>query len=124
MPVSVATGLVGYPSYSQYGVLFQSVFNPDIRFRDTVYLQTGMPAQAITAGGTASTQVLSTQATGTQASTGQVSTTQAAGGTPPASGLWVVQNVRHDLQTERPDGPWFTTVEAARPDFAGQAFAK
>lgn len=96
--ISVASGLVGYPSYSQYGVLFHSMFNPDILFRDTVCLQTGAPAQQ---GG---------------AQVGDVP--------PPTSGLWVVQSVRHDLQTEQPDGPWFTTVEAARPDFAGQALAE
>ncbi|GAA3686284.1 MULTISPECIES: baseplate hub protein [Acetobacter] len=115
-PVSVATGLVGYPSYSQYGVAFQTVFNPDIRFRDTVSLQTGTATQA-TAGGAAG--FASTQAGSAQAS--QMRT----GGSPlPTGGLWVVQNVHHDLQTERPDGSWFTTVEAARPDFAGQAFAR
>ncbi|WP_338331992.1 baseplate hub protein [Acetobacter sp. LMG 32666] len=122
LPVSVATGLVGYPSYSQYGVQFQSVFNPNIRFRDTVYLQTGTSAQATTGG--ASTSPQAGAQVGTQGSTAQASTLQATGGAPPACGLWVVQNVRHDLQTERPDGPWFTTVEAARPDFAGQAFAR
>lgn len=93
VPVSADTGLLGYPSYSQYGVQFQTVFNPGIRYRDTVCLQTGTAPQA-------------------------------TGVTLPASGLWVVQSVRHDLQTELPDAPWFTTVEAARPDFAGQAFAK
>ena len=101
--ISVATGLVGYPSYSQYGVLFQTVFNPDIRFRDTVSLQTAAIART---------------------SAVQANTAQASGGMLPANGMWVVQNVRHDLQTERPEGPWFTTVEAARPDFAGQAFAR
>ncbi|MDE7547893.1 hypothetical protein PY793_07820 [Acetobacter fabarum] len=114
-PVSVATGLVGYPSYSQYGVMFRTVFNPDIRFRDTVHLQTGTAAYAAAGGGApASTRTAPAQS-------GQMRT---GGGMLPASGLWVVQNVRHDLQTERPDGLWFTTVEAARPDFAGQAFAR
>lgn len=105
--ISVASGLVGYPSYSQYGVLFQSVFNPDILFRDTVCLQTGVPARQ---GGAQAGAALSGGAQG-----GDVP--------PPTSGMWVVQSVRHDLQTEQPGGPWFTTVEAARPDFAGQAFA-
>ncbi|MFT8815496.1 baseplate hub protein [Acetobacter fabarum] len=115
-PVSVATGLVGYPSYSQYGVVFQTVFNPDIRFRDTVSLQTGTATQA-TAGGVAGLA-------STQAGPAQASQMRTGGGTLPTGGLWVVQNVRHDLQTEQPDGSWFTTVEAARPDFAGQAFAR
>ncbi|MFT8419397.1 MAG: hypothetical protein ABF636_11305 [Acetobacter sp.] len=112
--ISVATGLVGYPSYSQYGVAFHTVFNPALRFRDTVSLQTGLYAQGV-AG----------QGAGTQPVGGaQVSSTQAGGSALPASGLWVVQRVRHELQTEQPGGPWFTTVEAARPDFAGQIFAR
>lgn len=106
LPVSVDTGLIGYPSYSQYGVTFHTVFNPNIRFRDTVYLQTGPSSQAVLQG---------------RRTTGGA---QATGVTVPASGLWVVQSVRHALQTELPDAPWFTTVEAARPDFAGQAFAR
>lgn len=112
--ISVATGLVGYPSYSQYGVAFQSVFNPSIRFRDTVSVQMGVSAQATT-GLTGRSGVASSQPAGS---------TQVGGIALPASGLWVVQRVRHDLQTEQPDGPWFTTVEAARPDFAGQSFAR
>ncbi len=120
--VSVATGLVGYPSYSQYGVSFLSVFNPAIRFRDTVRVQTGTPAQGASGGSAATARTTAPQATASQGG-GAQSPTQTVAALP-ASGVWVVQNVRHDLQTEQPDGPWFTTVEAARPDFAGQAFAR
>ena len=119
--VSVAPGLVGYPSYSQYGVLFQTVFNPDILFRDTVCLQTGAP----TPQGAGQASAAQTGTTGVSGQTGSTSAgaTQAGDVPLPTRGMWVVQSVRHDLQTEQPDGPWFTTVEAARPDFAGQAYA-
>ncbi|MFT8783563.1 baseplate hub protein [Acetobacter syzygii] len=133
--VNVQTGLVGYPSYSQYGVVFQTVFNPSIRYRDTVCLQTGTAALAAQPTSTqtvagqqpaqgALTQDALTQGISTQGQSGQGQGARASGVMVPASGLWVVQNVRHDLQTERPGGAWFTTVEAARPDFAGQAFAR
>lgn len=120
--VSVATGLVGYPSYSQYGVLFQTVFNPDILFRDTVCLQTGgFTPQG--AGQASAAQTGTTAGVSGQTGSTPAGATQAGDVPLPTRGMWVVQSVRHDLQTEQPDGPWFTTVEAARPDFAGQAYA-
>lgn len=92
VPVSAATGLIGYPAYSQYGVALRMLFHPGIGFRDTISLQsTGSSVRGITL---------------------------------PATGLWVVQGVRHSLQSGRAQGPWFTMIEAARPDLAGQGFAQ
>jgi hypothetical protein len=92
VPVSVATGLIGYPAYSQYGVGLRMLFNPGIGFRDTISLQSaGSSAQGVAL---------------------------------PATGLWVVQSVQHRLQSGRTQGPWFTLIEAARPDLAGQGFAQ
>lgn len=36
---------------------------------------------------------------------------------PKTSGLWRVQNMRHELSTETPGGQWFTTVMLAEPGF-------
>lgn len=92
VPVSAATGLIGYPAYSQCGVTLRMLFNPGIGFRDTISLQSdGSAAQGVSL---------------------------------PATGLWVVQGVRHVLQSAHSQGPWFTLIEAARPDLAGQGFAQ
>ncbi|MBO1325338.1 hypothetical protein K2X14_11635 [Acetobacter sp. TBRC 12305] len=99
--VSAATGMIGYPAYSQYGVDVQTLFNPAIGFRSTLKLNSAYsPAAWVNKYG----QLRS-----------------ATGGTiyPPSNGLWVVQRLQHDLQSEVPDGPWVTTLTAARPEFAG-----
>ena len=35
----------------------------------------------------------------------------------PAAGIWIVKNLVYDLESEMPDGKWFTDVEAAAPGF-------
>ncbi|MBO1326044.1 hypothetical protein K2X14_10240 [Acetobacter sp. TBRC 12305] len=104
--ISAATGLIGYPSYSQYGVGFRSVFTPSIGFRDLVRLDSPYSPAAWANGA------------------GQVGSVAGGGILPPSNGVWVVQSVAHDLQSETPGGAWTTTVEAARPSLAGQNFAQ
>ncbi|MFT9016572.1 MAG: hypothetical protein ABF990_12665 [Acetobacter sp.] len=104
--ISATTGLIGYPSYSQYGVGFQTVFAPSINFRDRVRLDSPF-SPAVAANGA-----------------GSVGGVSGSGMVPPSNGVWVVQSVAHDLQSETPEGAWTTTIEAARPDLAGQNFAQ
>ncbi|KXV60670.1 hypothetical protein AD948_04395 [Acetobacter senegalensis] len=101
--VSADTGMVGYPNYSQGGVLVQTLFNPGINFRNTIKLQSEYsPAAWVN-------------------NYGQLrEVAGAASMYPPSNGLWVVQKIEHDLQTETPGGPWFTMLEAQRPEFAGR----
>ena len=99
--VSPATGLIGYPSYSQYGVALRTVFNPDIHFRGGIRLDSGTATAGVAPSGTSATPALHQ----------------------PASGVWVVSRLMHDLQAEVPGGTWMTDMEAARPDRAGQGFA-
>ncbi len=101
--VSASTGMIGYPNYSQGGVLVQTLFNPNINFRDTIKLESDYsPAAWVN-------------------NNGQLrSLGEAASIYPPSNGLWVVQKIEHDLQTELPDGPWFTMLEAQRSELAGK----
>lgn len=106
--VSADTGMIGYPNYSQGGVLIQTLFNPDVNFRDTIKLESEYaPAAWVN-------------------NNNQLRAIDGSNSTiPPSNGLWVVQKIEHDLQTELPDGPWFTMMEAQRPEFAGKiAFAR
>ncbi|MFT8723549.1 MAG: hypothetical protein ABF759_13400 [Acetobacter malorum] len=98
--ISSENGLIGYPGYSQGGVGLQCLFNPIIGFRSTIKLKSEYsPAAWMNTSG---------QLKGL------------AGGTiyPPSNGLWVVQRMQHNLQTEEPGGVWITTIEAARPELA------
>lgn len=103
LEISSSTGLIGYPSYSQYGVTLRTVFNPEIAFHDTFKLSSQYsPAAWVNAYG----QMRSVD--GSQNIY------------PPSNGQWVVLRLQHDLQTEEENGSWFTFIEAARPEIAGQ----
>ena len=73
--VDATTGLVGFPSYNDKGVVFSTLFNPSLRVN------------------------------------GPVNLTSAAS---PANGQWYPFNITHDLESELPDGRWFSHVEAQR----------
>lgn len=75
LDISEKTGLVGFPSFNDRGVLFTSLFNPSLRVNGPVNVQ---------------------------------SIEQ------PACGTWYPYNVTHDLESEMPDGRWFSHVEAQR----------
>lgn len=98
--VSSDNGLIGYPSYSQGGVGLQCLFNPSIAFRSTIKLKSQYsPAAWVN-------------------DSGQLKSLAGGAIYPPSNGLWVVQRMQHDLQTEEPGGPWVTTIEAARPELS------
>lgn len=100
--VSSDNGLIGYPSYSQGGVGLQCLFNPSIGFRSTIKLKSQYsPAAWVN-------------------DSGQLKSLAGGSIYPPSNGLWVVQRMQHDLQTEEPGGPWVTTIEAARPELSGR----
>ena len=101
--ISSEKGLIGYPNYSQGGVSLQCLFNSTIGLFSTIKLTSQYsPAAWVNNNG----QLLSQPGY--------------AAVYPPSNGLWVVQRVQHDIQTEVPGGPWLTTLEAARPEMAGQ----
>ncbi|ATJ90555.1 hypothetical protein HK16_09945 [Acetobacter senegalensis] len=81
--VSSETGLIGYPSWSAGGLAVRMLFNPQVSFNSVISLQSRC------------------QPAGWGAQSGPVTT-----------GLWVVTQVRHSLQSETPHGAWFTDIVA------------
>jgi len=94
--VTKNSGLIGYPAYSQSGVQFASLFNPNITYWSPVYLEaTYLPAGWVKAAQTQTPQLAST-------------------------GYWIPFSVTHALESEIPGGRWFTYVEAVSAAFAQQ----
>ena len=101
--VSAARGMIGYPSYTQGGVRLQTIFNPTLNFRDTIKLESDYAPAAW------------------ENRNGQLNAlTKDNTRYPPSNGMWVIQTLQHDLQTEEPGGQWFSYIEAQRPDMVGQ----
>ncbi|MFT8814366.1 baseplate hub protein [Acetobacter fabarum] len=102
--VSSDNGLIGYPNYSQGGVGLQCLFNPSIGFRSTIKLKSQYsPAAWVN-------------------DSGQLNSLAGGSIYPPSNGLWIVQRMQHDLQSEEPNGVWLTTIEAARPEMYGSVY--
>lgn len=94
--ISRKTGLVGYPAYSNYGVSFTSLFDHRLQFMSTFELESDyLPAAWV------------------NNQSGQVAPM-------PANGTWVPTMVTHELDSEIPQGRWFTRVEAIRTDYEGK----
>jgi len=93
--VSAKTGMIGYPAYSNYGVSLVTLFDHRLQFMNTFAIDSAyLPAAWV-----------NNQA-------GQVAPM-------PVNGTWVAQMVTHELDSEIPNGRWFTRVEAMRTDYAG-----
>lgn len=92
--VSKSSGLIGYPAYSDAGVMFQCLFNPYIRYYTPVRLQSDYaPAGWV------------------DNKNGQLPQ-----GASPASSTWLPYVIEHTLESEIPDGQWQTFVGAVRGD--------
>lgn len=90
--ISAKSGLIGYPAYSDAGVLFECLFNPYIRYNSPVQLESEYaPA------GWVNNQ------------NGQMPSSST-----PANGIWMPYIIEHTLESEIPDGQWSTFVGAVR----------
>lgn len=74
--ISPDTGMVGYPVFSDSGVIINSLFIPNIRNGAQVMVQSSLT---------------------------------------PACGVWNVRGVVHSLESETPNGQWFTQLACGRP---------
>lgn len=74
--ISPATGLVGYPRYTKYGMDIVSLFNPQVRFGSQVQVESILKG---------------------------------------ASGTFSVIGVIHNLQSQTPNGNWFTAMRLVDP---------
>lgn len=92
--ISSESGLIGYPAYSDAGVLFECLFNPKIRYNSPLRLKSDYaPAGWV------------------DNQNGQVPAQ-----TSPANGIWTPYIIEHNLESEVPDGQWTTFVGATRGD--------
>lgn len=74
--VSPETGMVGYPIFSDSGVVINSLFIPNIRNSEQIEVESSLI---------------------------------------PSCGIWNVRGVVHTLESEIPDGAWFTQLACGRP---------
>ncbi|UMM08412.1 hypothetical protein MKW11_14685 [Gluconobacter frateurii] len=87
--INKSTGLVGYPAYNQNGVAFTCLFNPTLRYRVPIRLESEYLPE-----GWVNNQM------------GQAIPTL------PATGVWSPYTITHDIASETPGGPWFSYVSA------------
>lgn len=85
-------GMVGYPRYIVNGVEVTSVYNPEVEVGRTVNVISSIPDPKV----------------------GDVAV-------PGANGQFYVWGVAHDLSSEVPDGPWFTTLQLGTSKFNAHA---
>lgn len=72
--ISPATGLVGYPTYSDMGIRIKTLFNPFIRLAQLVTVESSLAF---------------------------------------ANGSWGAYYVQHELESQMPNGKWFTTFQGS-----------
>ena len=94
-------GMIGYPSYTNFGIDFRCVYAPQLRKGGQVQVRSGLP------GG---------QSLPTKTVTGQ-STSAVLGSNPSASGLWNIYGLSHSLDAQIPGGLWESTVQAMRTGY-------
>lgn len=70
--VSPESGMVLYPTYTAWGIMFRTVFNPSINFGGDVIVKSQMPS---------------------------------------ANRKWRVNSISHDLESETPNGQWFSVID-------------
>jgi hypothetical protein len=86
------SGLVGYPRYVINGIEVASEFNPEVEVGRTVNISSSIPDPKV----------------------GEVSV-------PGANGQFYVWGVSHDLASEMPGGPWFTTLQLGTSKYNANA---
>ncbi len=87
--------MIGYPTYNNSGVSITTLFDPRLNFMSPFAIDS---------------QFLPAAWVNNQA--GQIAPM-------PVNGTWRANMVTHSLDSEIPNGQWFTRVDAIRNDFAG-----
>lgn len=81
--------MIGYPSYTNAGLNVRCLYNPTIRFGAQIQIKTSLPLT--------STNVPAL---------------------PSADGLWTVQGLSHELDSQISGGKWETVIEATRAGYS------
>ena len=92
--VSSATGLVGFPSFADGGLILKTLFNPAIEFAGLIQVFSSLLA-SIGAERLATVDL------------------------PPNGGNYFVTELDHQLDSWVPNGQWFSTIYATNPSLAG-----
>lgn len=95
--ITPQTGLIGYPTYTNFGIDFRCIYMPALRQGGQVQVQSSLVS------GQSSAQVL--------------------GSNPSASGLWTIYGLGHSLDAQIPNGLWETGVNATRNGYPQPAFS-
>ena len=88
--VSSATGLVASPTYTAFGLLLKTLFNPAVLFGGAIQVQSALTTNAA-AQGAAVAQALKL----------------------PVDGIYQVVQLNHELESWVPNGHWFSSIYAS-----------
>jgi hypothetical protein len=90
--ISAQTGMVGYPTYDAQGINIKSLFNPAIVYHGAFTVSSSVPRPPGTLTASVSTNPNVTQ--------------------------WIAFSIAHNLSSEKPGAPWFSTVRGNPSGFA------
>lgn len=97
--ISKATGMIGYPAFTQQGIIVRTLFNPQIAFGGLVEVQ-------------------STVLSGISNVQPQVNSSLATQSSSTFPTQWAVNKLDLDLDAFYPKGQWMSTVYAYNPNYA------
>jgi hypothetical protein len=92
--ISSQTGMIGYPTYDNHGINIRTLFNPAIVYHGAFKVISSVPRPM-----------------------GSLDT-QGAALAPSLIGQWVAFSIAHSLSSEKPGGPWWSTVRGNPSGFA------
>jgi hypothetical protein len=92
--VSKETGMIGYPAFTQQGIIFKTVFNPQIAFGGTVKLTSSVLSGVIAAQQDKNKSFKA-----------------------PADSVWAIYKLDHALDSLVPRGQWMSTGYGYNPNY-------
>lgn len=91
--ISKSTGMIGYPSFTQNGIMLRTLFNPLISYGSLIQVESiVLDAAQQTKSAPASTVL-------------------------PANGQWAIYKLDHALDSRAPRGQWMSTIHAYNPRY-------
>jgi hypothetical protein len=91
--ISAQTGMVGYPSFTQNGIMLKTLFKPEITFGSLIKVESIVIDAA------------------QQSKSAPVSTVL------PANGVWAITKLDHNLDSDVPRGQWLSMIQAYNPKY-------
>jgi hypothetical protein len=91
--IGAATGMIGYPAYTQNGMIVKTIFSPKISFGGLVHVTSTLFSAAAQSKSANASQVL------------------------PQDGNWAIYKIDHALDAFMPGGQWMSTVYGYNPKY-------